>query len=67
MSESVQENVQENAEANGNELTAQGQTTTDTSGQSDLLREVMAKKDKIRGLESQLAELQTKEEKRRRC
>tara|TARA_A100000172_G_scaffold81098_2_gene72945 strand:- start:1470 stop:2021 length:552 start_codon:yes stop_codon:yes gene_type:complete len=65
MSESVQENVQENAEANGNELTAQGQTTTDTSGQSDLLREVMAKKDKIRGLESQLAELQTKEEKRR--
>ena len=66
MSESVQENEQENTQSKGNEMATNSQTPkSDNSGQSELLREVMAKKDKIRGLESELSDLQAKEEKRR--
>jgi|TARA_R100000656_G_scaffold9056_1_gene10029 chromosome segregation ATPase len=61
----AQATVQEPTQDKGQEVTTQSQTTPDTSGQSELLHEVMAKKEKIKGLESKLAEIEAKEEKRR--
>ena len=61
----AQDNVQEQPKNEGQEVATQSQTTPDNSGQSELLHEVMAKKEKIRGLESKVAEMEAKEEKRR--
>ena len=61
----AQDKVQDTARNEGQEVATQSQTTPDTSGQSELLHEVMAKKEKIKGLESKLAEIEAKEEKRR--
>ena len=61
----AQEQVQEATQNEGQEVATKSQTTPDTSGQSELLHEVMAKKEKIRGLESEVAEMKAKEEKRR--
>tara|TARA_R100001377_G_scaffold85331_1_gene71667 strand:- start:3193 stop:3747 length:555 start_codon:yes stop_codon:yes gene_type:complete len=61
----AQENVRENAQAQSNEMATNNQATPETTGQSELLHEVMAKKEKIRNLESRLAERDAKDEKRR--
>ena len=61
----AQDKVQEQPKNEGQEVATQSQTTPDNSGQSELLHEVMAKKEKIRGLESKVAEMEAKEEKRR--
>lgn len=61
----AQDKVQDAARNEGQEVASQRQTTPDTSGQSELLHEVMAKKEKIRGLESKIAEMEAKEEERR--
>ncbi len=61
----AQATVQEPTQDRGQEMTTQSQTTPDIPGQSELLHEVMAKKEKIKGLETKLADIEAKEEKRR--
>lgn len=61
----AQATVQEPTQDTGQVVAPTSQTNSEPSGQSELLHEVMAKKEKIKGLESKLAEIEAKEEKRR--
>ena len=61
----AQVTVQEPTQDSGQVVAPPSQTNTEPSGQSELLHEVMAKKEKIKGLETKLADIEAKEEKRR--